>query len=85
MNNNQLEESLKLALILIDSGDDEDSDPIDGLPPAVKNKMSDAEKEQKRAEARAGKEKSSEEIAERAEALTAALKAYVEAKIDQAT
>ena len=62
MNMNDIEEQLKTLLIEMDSGDDEDSDPIDGLPTPVQNAMTEEEKAEKRAEAAAGAEKSKEEI-----------------------
>ena len=78
---NEREQQLLAALIELESGDDSAADPIEGLPPAVKNRMSTAEKQQKRDEAAASKSEGDEQIAERAAMLTEILKSYVEGKI----
>jgi len=79
---NEREEQLRAALIELESGDDDgDDDPVDSLPAAVKNSMSDAEKQKLREDASASKEEGDEEIIERANTLTEILKMYVEGKI----
>ena len=78
---NQREMNLLAALIELESSDDSASDPIANLHAPVRNRMSDAEKAEKRAEAAASKSEGDEQIAERAAKLTAILKSYVEGKI----
>jgi len=80
---NEREQQLLVALIQLESGDDAggDPDPIQNLPAAVKNAMTQEEKDAKKAEAKAAKDEGDDEIIKRAETLTAILKAYVEGKI----
>ena len=80
---NEREQQLLSALILLESGDDGggEPDPIEDLPKAVKDAMTDEEKDAKKAEARAAKNEGDEEIVKRAETLTEILKAYVVGKI----
>jgi hypothetical protein len=80
---NEREQQLLSALIILESGDDGggEPDPIEDLPKAVKDAMTEEEKDAKKAEARAAKDEGDEEIVKRAEKLTQILKAYVEGKI----